>query len=232
MFGRWFMSAFVAFVLLLMTGSLVPVNRDFRPTAEGIPIFVVSNGIHSELVLPVREPRTNTDWLHKLTSPTTALTRYAAHQYVGFGWGNEGFYLGSYGGHFPSLGTTLRAALPSPTLLHVDFYKNAPQPGERVVLLRISPTQYRRLTAFVEQSWQPDSAGRPLLVTAQGYTSDDFFLRARGRYHLLRTCNDWTNRGLRTSGLRAALKAPFAASVLYQAHQAAKMPPSPGLDGP
>jgi uncharacterized protein (TIGR02117 family) len=226
MYLRWIMSAFVAFILLIMTGTLVPINRDFRPTPGGIPILVVSNGVHSDLVLPVQEPRTATNWLQKLNNPAL-LAPYEAHQFVAFGWGNEGFYLGSYGGHFPGLGATLRAALPSPTLVHVDFYKNAPQPGERVVSLLISPAEYRQLVAYVEQSWQPDSAGRPLLVTAKGYTPDDFFLRGRGRYHLLRTCNDWTNRGLRTSGLRAALKAPFAASVLYQAKQAAKLPPTP-----
>lgn len=219
------MSAFVAFLLVLLTGTLVPINRDFRPTADGITIFVVSNGLHSDLVLPVHEPRTATNWLQKLTSPTARLAPYEHHAYVGFGWGNEGFYLNSYGGQFPGLGTTLRAALPSPTLLHVDFYKFAPQPGERVVRLQISPVQYRRLTAYVERSWQPDSLGRPRLLDAAGYTPDDFFLRGRGRYHLLRTCNDWTNRGLRTSGLRAALKAPFAASVIFQVRQAAKKPP-------
>jgi uncharacterized protein (TIGR02117 family) len=153
------------------------------------------------------------------------VTKFERYEYVGFGWGNEGFYMGSYGGQFPRLGTTLRAAFPSPTLLHVDFYKNAPQPGERVVPLLISEAQYHQLTAFVAQSWQPDSAGRPVLMSAAGYTPDDFFLRAKGSYHLLRTCNDWTNQGLRTSGLRAALKAPFAASVLYQARRAAKKPP-------
>jgi uncharacterized protein (TIGR02117 family) len=231
MFWRWFMSAFVAFILLLITGTLVPVNRDFQPTANGIPIYVVSNGVHSDLVLPVREPRTATDWLQKLGGPTAKLAPYENYQYVGFGWGNEGFYLNSYGGQFPGLGTTLRAALPSSTLVHVDFYRNAPQPGEKVVSLLISPDQYDRLTAYIEASWQPDSLGRPLLLNAAGYTPDDFFLRARGHYHLLRTCNDWTNRGLRVSGLRAALKAPFAASVLYQARQAAKMPPSPAPTG-
>ncbi|QNP52082.1 DUF2459 domain-containing protein [Hymenobacter qilianensis] len=218
------MAAFVAFILLLMTGTLVPVNSDFRQTPDGIQVFVVSNGVHSDLVFPVREPRTATNWLQKLND-STVVSKFGRYEYIGFGWGNEGFYLGSYGRQFPGLGATLRAAFPSPTLLHVDFYKNAPQPSERVVPLLISEAQYRQLTAFVVQSWQTDSAGRPLLMNAAGYTPDDFFVRAKDKYHLLRTCNDWTNRGLRTSGLRAALKAPFAASVLYQARQASKKPP-------
>lgn len=224
MFLRWLMSALVAFILLLITGTLVPLNRDFRQTPDGIQVFVVSNGVHSDLVFPVREPRTATNWLQKLND-SAVVSKFERYEYVGFGWGNEGFYMGSYGGQFPGLGATLRAAFPSPTLLHVDFYKNAPQPGERVVPLLISEAQYRQLTAFVEQSWQPDSVGRPMVMSAAGYTPDDFFVRSKGSYHLLRTCNDWTNQGLRTSGLRAALKAPFAASVLYQARRAAKKPP-------
>ncbi|WP_460577721.1 TIGR02117 family protein [Hymenobacter coalescens] len=214
------MPAFAVFVLLLMTGSLVPRHRDFRQTPDGVPIFVVSNGFHTEVVLPLREPRTGQDWLQRLGQPAWP-AQFGGFEYVGFGWGNEQFYLQSYGGQLPKAGTILRAVLPGRTLVHVDFYRRAPQAGTHVVPLRISVAEYQRLTAYVEQSFAPDSAGRWQLRNAAGYSSDDFFFRARGHYHALRTCNDWTNQGLGRAGIRAALKAPLAASVLYQARRAA-----------
>ncbi|PJJ59958.1 TIGR02117 family protein [Hymenobacter chitinivorans] len=205
----------LAFLFLFFAGGLVPANRQFRQTPGGIPVFVVSNGFHTDIVLPLLEPRTGTDWLPQLGQPQLT-ARFAQYRYAAFGWGSERFYLESYGGHLPKLGTILRAVGPGRTLMHIDFYEGAPRPGRHVVSLQISEAEYRRLTELIQQSFRPDSTGRPELRNAAGYTPDDFFFRARGRYHALRTCNDWTNTTLRRAGLRAALKAPLAGSVLFQ----------------
>ncbi|WP_139922820.1 TIGR02117 family protein [Hymenobacter sp. DG01] len=213
------MSALAAFLLFLLTGTLVPVNRRFEQTPGGVPIYVVSNGFHTDVVLPLRDAQTGQDWLRTLNQP--ALTaRFARYPYVAFGWGNEGFYLGSMGGKFPGPKAVVGALFPSRTLMHVDFYRAAPDSRARVVPLRISPEQYRRLTAYVQQSFRADSLGGVQLRQPAGYTPEDFFFLGRGRYHALRTCNDWTNQGLRRAGLRAALKAPLAGSVLFQARRA------------
>lgn len=215
------MQVVVALILFLMTGALTPVNRRFRSEPDGIPIYIVSNGFHTDVVLPVREARTGHDWLRELGQPALA-ARFARYPYVAFGWGNEGFYLGSMQGKFPGPGPILGAAFPSRTLMHVDFYRAAPDSGQQVVPLRVTPTQYQRLVAYVRRSFAPpDSLGRYALRQASGYTAEDFFFRARGRYHLLRTCNDWTARTLRQAGIRAPLKSPLAAPVLYQARRGA-----------
>ncbi|OON70274.1 TIGR02117 family protein [Hymenobacter sp. CRA2] len=215
------MPAFAAFVVLLMTGTLVPRHADFRPTPDGVPVFVVSNGFHTDVVVPLHEARTGQDWLQRFAQPNWP-TRFGSYQYVAFGWGNEQFYLQSYGGKFPKPGTVLRALLPGRTLMHVGFYRQAPQASEQVVPLRISVAQYQRLTAYIEGSFAPDSVGGWALRNAAGYTANDFFFPARGQYYALRTCNDWTNQALGRSGIRSALKAPLAASVLYQARRASR----------
>ncbi|WP_324670918.1 TIGR02117 family protein [Hymenobacter sp. GOD-10R] len=213
------MAALAALLLFFVTGTLVPVNKQFRQTPGGVPIFVVSNGFHSDVVVPLREPRTQTDWLQKLGQPTWA-NQFARYQFVAFGWGSEGFFLDSYGGHFPRLSTTLRAAVPGRSLMHVGFYPAAPAVGARVIPLFISEAQYQKLVERITHSFQPDSAGHFSLRNSAGYTPHDFFFRANGHYHLLRTCNDWTNRTLGRAGIRAAWKAPLAASVLYQVRKA------------
>jgi len=213
------MAAVAALLLFLLTGTVVPVNRHFRQTPDGVPIFIVSNGFHSDVVVPLRELRTHTDWLQKLGQPTWT-SQFGRYQYAAFGWGSEGFFLDSYGGHFPRLSTTLRAALPGRALMHVGFYPAAPATGPRVISLRISEAQYQKLAQLIQQSFQADSVGKFALRNPAGYTSHDFFFRAGGKYHLLRTCNDWTNRTLGRAGIRSAWKAPLAASVLYQVRRA------------
>jgi uncharacterized protein (TIGR02117 family) len=215
------MPALVAFVLFLMTGALVPRNRHFRQTPGGVQIFVVSNGFHTDVVLPLRDPQTGHDWLQTLHQPAFT-AQFGRYQYAAFGWGNEGFYLGSMDGRFPGPKAIAGAVLPSKTLMHVDFYRAAPDSGRHVVPLRISAEQYRRLTAYVQQGFRPDSLGQPQLRQPAGYSPEDFFFRGTGRYYALRTCNDWTNRGLRRAGLRAALKSPLAAPVLFQVRRGAR----------
>ncbi|MCB2376617.1 TIGR02117 family protein [Hymenobacter sp. BT635] len=209
------MYAALAFLLLFFSGTRLPLNRQFRPAPGGVPVFVVSNGFHTDIVVPLREPRTGTDWLRQLHQPQLT-SRFAHYQYVAFGWGSERFYLASYGGRMPGMGTVLRAVGPGRTLMHVDFYQQAPQPGRRVVALQLSAAQYQRLTTLLQESFAPDSTGATQLRNAAGYTPDDFFFRARGRYHALRTCNDWTVRTLRRTGVRVPLKSPLAGPVLRQ----------------
>ncbi|WP_426492386.1 DUF2459 domain-containing protein [Hymenobacter sp. 102] len=215
------MPALVAFVLFLMTGTLMPRNRQFRQTPGGVQIYVVSNGFHTDVVLPLREPQTGHNWLQILDQP--ALTaQFGRYRYAAFGWGNQGFYLGSMNGHFPGPRAIAGAVFPSKTLMHVDFYRAAPDSGRHVVPLRISAEQYRRLTAYVQQGFRADSLGRPQLRQPTGYSPEDFFFLGTGHYHALRTCNDWTSRGLHRAGLRAALKSPLAASVVFQSRRGAR----------
>ncbi len=217
---RRLLTAVALVPVLLLTGTLIPRNTDFRSAAGGIPVYVTSNGFHTDLVLPVREPVTGTDWLAALPADSVWRTRFGAYTYVAFGWGSEGFYLDSYGGRLPRTGTVLRALVPGPTLMHVDFYRRPPAEGPRVARVLVTPAQYRALREHVRAAFAPDTAGRWVPRNAAGYTSEDFFFRASGSYHALRTCNDWTNQGLKYAGIRAALKAPLAASVLYQVRQA------------
>ncbi|UOQ76880.1 DUF2459 domain-containing protein [Hymenobacter sp. 5516J-16] len=122
------MSAIAALVLLLLTGTVVPLNRQFRQTPDGVPIFLVSNGFHTDVVLPMREARTGHDWLQTLSQP--ALTaRFARYPYVAFGWGNEGFYLGSMGGKFPGPKAVLgRCYRPGPSCTLISTVP-PPTPG-------------------------------------------------------------------------------------------------------
>ncbi|WP_303311204.1 DUF2459 domain-containing protein [Hymenobacter sp. BT730] len=213
------MTAALAFLLFLLTGTVVPRNRHFSQTPDGIPLYVVSNGFHTEVMVPLREPRTQRDWL--LTLQDTALSRRFSHyQYISFGWGNEGFYRASYGGRFPGPNIILRALLPAPALVHVSFYPSAPPAARRVVGLHLSEEQYRRLCSQLLTAFQLAGPTQPIRSTAPGYTTHDIFFQGTGRYHAFRTCNDWTNRSLATAGVRTAWKAPFAFSVLFQVRRA------------
>ncbi|HYE78221.1 MAG TPA: DUF2459 domain-containing protein, partial [bacterium] len=166
------MSVVAALLALLLGGTLVPRHAGFVPTPGGVEVYVLSNGFHTSLLVPLREPRTGTNWLAHV-GDTTWRRRFGGYGYAAFGWGNEAFFLESYGGRFPRAGTVVRALLPGRSLMHVDFYRRAPQAGEQVAGLRVSEAQYRALAAYIAASFETDSAGHWRLRNAAGYTPED-----------------------------------------------------------
>ena len=78
------------YVLIALILGLIPVNKNFRPDPTGYRIFIISNGIHTDIALPVNSGEYSwtgffdkTDFKEKI--------HYA--KYIAFGWGNKLFYL-------------------------------------------------------------------------------------------------------------------------------------------
>ncbi|WON81852.1 hypothetical protein [Chromobacterium haemolyticum] len=49
------------YLLAALTLGLLPVNRDWRQSDAGIPVFLDSNGVHAGLLLPRSGPGMNWD---------------------------------------------------------------------------------------------------------------------------------------------------------------------------
>ena len=49
---RRFVGRVIALYLLLLIVGLIPVNNDFRSASDGIEIFISSNGVHADVVVP------------------------------------------------------------------------------------------------------------------------------------------------------------------------------------
>ena len=205
--------------LSLLISTCIPVNRAFRNTPTGVPVYVVSNGFHTDLLLPLQQSTVGINWLAFLNNPAW-VRQFADYQYVAFGWGNANFYLAYRGGHRPGLGKTMRALLPASTVMHVDFYRRPPHPGRHVAALHLSEIQYQQLATYIQASFARDSSGQLRPYPGIGMTAEDFFFAGIGHYSTLRTCNSWTNTGLRQAGIRAAWHPLLAPQVMQQVRKA------------
>jgi uncharacterized protein (TIGR02117 family) len=207
--------ALLGYFGMALLGILFPSNKESIAVKEGIDVFVVSNGFHTDLVVPTRNKATAIDWFAYIND-STFTKPYQDHQYVAFGWGDDGFFMESYDDQLPSFPTIVTALfVPSPTLMHVTFYPTPLQPSENVALMKLTNEQYKSLVYFIEASFKKDLDSRFILKNAKGYGKDDYFFHAKGSYHLFNTCNDWTNTAIKWTGNKTASKAPFAASVMY-----------------
>ncbi len=195
----------------------VPVNRGFQPATTGVEIWVSSNGIHADLVVPVRHRLA--DWTIRLP-PAHFAGADASAQYLAIGWGERNFYI-----HTPTwgdltFGTAVKAFLvPTPAAMHVtylyDMYPDASL-QRRVV---ITPGQYQVLISYITRSFAQDPGGSFQLIAGAGYTPMDNFYEANGAYHLFYGCNNWVNEALKIAGIRTGLWTPFDRSLLMHLPQ-------------
>ena len=190
-------------------GGAVPVHGDWRPPADGVRIHVEDNGIHTGIVVPVAAA--GVDWRDMLRAEDLRDSRYAAHGYVSFGWGDRAFYVGTptWADVRPSV--VLAAALGSDaTVMHVSHLPDPEgEPGVRSFTIR--PDEYRRLAAFIRASFRTNANGRAASIP--GYGAHDAFYEARGRYSAIRTCNAWTGEALAHAGVRTGRWTPFPFTV-------------------
>jgi uncharacterized protein (TIGR02117 family) len=189
---------------------LWPANNDWQPAAEGVDIWVVSNPVHSDIVMPIATDVI--DWRDVvLVEQFVGNPGGASH--VSIGWGDRGFFLQTRRWADLKLSTTCRALLwPSPAVLHVDFW-GQPVAADHCRRVRLSAEQYGRLVDFIKQSFALDPQGQPQPIDHPGYNWSDGFFEGTGNYHAYNTCNCWVANALETAGVRVPWFSPLPRTV-------------------
>ncbi len=201
------------FLAVLLLGT-IPANVAFREPAQGITIFVRSNGVHTWIVMP--KVADEMDWRPYARPEHLSDPRWGGADHVAIGYGNREFYLNTPTWGDLSLKTAALAMFGSgPTLLHVEHI-HEPRAEEWQRPIRITPAQYRRLAGYIQRRFRLDRGGRPIPVLGRGYSGADMFYEANGGYSFVMTCNEWTGRALRHAGIRMGLWTPLEQSIMWR----------------
>lgn len=193
--------------------SAIPVGRRNSPETGEIEAYILSNGVHTDVVVPVRTDQM--DWT-RLVSYADTPAMDTTRSYVGFGWGDKGFYLNTptWAELKPSTAVNAMFWL-STTAMHATFH-HEPQPGPDCVKVLLTRAEYARLIAFIKKSFDYDARGRTELIRGYSYGQHDAFYEATRTYNLFYTCNTWANDALKVSGQKAALWTPFDFGIFWQ----------------
>lgn len=198
----WFLLAFIL--------PEFKVNSDFTPPAKGIQIFIHSNGVHTDFVVPVRTPLIHWD---TVVHPSD-FGADSSYTHVAFGWGNKKFYIET-----PTWGDlTFSTAIVAGSglgdaAMHVTYYKSALRESERTIAYLISEEQYGNLIAYLQNTFRRDNKG-VMLVDHPGYGYHDRFYEANGHYSIIKTCNEWTGDGMDATGLPVGVWTPLEPSIM------------------
>lgn len=210
----------VGTVVLLIVIYLLAAFLLSRISVEGnqaenkdITIYILTNGVHTDLVLPIKTEEVNwnqfVDVHHTKGKDTTA-------NYVAFGWGDKGFYLETPTWADLKVSTAFRAAFAlSTSAIHATFYTRLRE-TESCIKIQLSNEQYKLLVQYIKDSFAQTVDGKTIHIgTDVSYGSDDAFYEATGSYNLFHTCNTWANNGLKACEQKACLWTPFDTGIFY-----------------
>lgn len=193
--------------------SIIPVNKD-AASNNGIDVYIKSNGVHLDIVLPIRNEIK--DW-----STDIWIDNKITHSanFISFGWGDKEFYLNTPEWSDLTLKTSITAMfLKRPSAMHIDYYK-ALQTSDKCKMIFVNEEQYKAIVDFIENSFMKDAFGNKIQIQGFQYNRFDCFYDATNSYNLFFTCNTWTNKCLKVSGLKACLWTPFDRGTLYHYRQ-------------
>lgn len=197
-----FILSLVTYLLVVTLLSFVSVNEDLVENQKEIPIYILTNGVHTDIVLPIKNEYH--DWTSRLKFEHTK-SKDTTYQYVALGWGDKGFYLETPTWADLKVSTAVKAVTGlSSSAMHVTFYKSLKE-NKSCKKIQISLENYKKMIAFINESFQTKSGDFLKIETNAVYGKHDVFYEANGSYSLFYTCNSWANQALKAANQKAAL---------------------------
>ncbi len=204
------------YLVAALIGSLIPVNREWREPSDGTTVYIADNGIHADIVMPVRAE--GLDWAPFVPKGDFAAADPAA-RWIAFGSGEERVYLNTPTWWDITPRTIWAALAGGKRVMHVEY---VPDPHYAVRQIRLRPAEYRRLWTAIRADFALDASGRPRRIDHPGYGCCDAFYRANGKESAIRTCNTWVARWLRLAGVKTSAWSPFAPGLVWRYRRASQ----------
>lgn len=203
-----FLSGLIIYIIYAFTGLTFSVGNE--EAEGGVQMYVRSNGVHTDLVLPTESEFCN--WKEFIDSSEYKYNK--RFEYIAIGWGDKGFFLDTPTWAELSVSTALNAIfLPSSCAMHVEYIDHQPVTSDMLKEVHITESGFRNLIDYIKESFDTKD-GMPVLIPDKSYTGYDQFYEAKGSYHMFETCNSWTNSGLKSAGVRTAAWAVFPGDVM------------------
>ena len=204
------------YLLAALFGSLIPVNAGWTEPDRGTTVYVASNGVHADLILPAEAQ--GLDWRPLLPAHDFAAVPPGA-AWVAFGAGERRVYLDTPRWRDIKPRTVWSALTGGKRVMHVEWVGD---PTYAAKAIRLRPHEYRRLWASIRAGFRLDAHGHPVRIGHPGYGPFDAFYEGEGRASAIATCNSWVGERLRLAGVKAPLWSPFVQGLGWRYREPAR----------
>nr|MBF0684886.1 TIGR02117 family protein [Pseudomonas sp.] len=206
------------YLLGAVAGAWVPRNANWEEPSHGVLVFVRSNGVHVDLVLPAVSAGHD---LYRWVPPEHVAGPGTAQGWIAFGWGQREFYLETPHWSDLTVVNAARAVFGGDAVMHVE-HVHRPRPSADTRPLRLEQQAYSRLVAHIANSFAVGSDGRPVPLVETGYGHTDIFYEATGHYSAIRTSNQWASDVMAGAGVKVGVWTPFAQGIMWRFRSAAE----------
>jgi uncharacterized protein (TIGR02117 family) len=208
-FFGWPMLVVGLYFAAALVGSFIPANANWREPADGVPLFVETNGVHVSLIVPLAAAGED---LSDLIRPEHLANRNLYGTHFMIGWGHGRVYRNARKwGDVRSEDIASAIFGSDDTTLHV-YHLIDPQPTGKRKRFRVTVAQYRHIIKDVRATFQPGKDAKSNARPA--YAPDNLFYDSKGYYTAFNTCNEWTAGVLRRAGVRIGIWTPMPGGVM------------------
>lgn len=188
----------VVYLLLSLILTFIPVNGNNDYIEKNNSIFLNSNGIHLDIIIPKDQ----------IDSYLLDGLEYSKKdKYFSFGWGDKNFYFNTPTWNDLTFNNAFKAIfINNSTLIHLTKYSTIQKDW---VEIKVNQDQLYKINQYINKTFNVDTFDEKVLLKSKGYTRDDDFYEALGSFSIFKTCNSWVNSGLKKSDIKACLWTPF-----------------------
>jgi uncharacterized protein (TIGR02117 family) len=179
-------------------------------------VFLMKSGIHMDFLLPICNELK--DWQEEFPISNTR-SKDSTYKKIAIGWGSKDFYMNT-----PTWDDlTIKIFLISnfglgSSAIHVKYYTDTFPKDSKIVSLKLSDNQYKKLVKYIENSLKRSGTTKSSFILPKNpkvLSKNDAYYDAKQNYSLLFTCNSWINNGLKASGQKACLWTPYSQGIFY-----------------
>ncbi len=203
----------ILYFLFAIVLSRISVNSPSVSIDNAIDIYLITNGFHSDIVVPIKTDVF--DW-ENIIKFDHIVSKDTTFKYIAFGWGDKKFYINT------PLWSDLKFSIAfqalfclNPSAIHVTFFTYMFE-SEECIKIPISRQNYLRLIEYIKNDLIFDRNGNLQLIANLHYDNNDAFYESKGSFTLFYTCNTWVNEALKYSNQKACLWTPFAEGIFHQ----------------
>ena len=149
------------YLLCAFLFSRISVSSSNDSSLKPIDIYLISNGFHSDIVVPIKSKEM--DW-SEIIKYEHALSNDSSYNFIAFGWGDRKFYLETptwshlkYDVAFQALFFLNRSAI------HATFFREMYE-SESCIKISISSRNYRKLIAYIISDLMFDENGKVMQI--------------------------------------------------------------------
>ncbi len=196
-YGILSMASFYYLCCLVL--PLITVNADYLVKNKGILVYIAGDGMHSEVIVPVKEEPVNWETVVNRADFKTATTE----EWICFGFAEKNFYQQNKRWDNMNYLTSFKSLCGfGQGVMHVSFEKEYPFNRKFIRKVFLSSEQYIQLSNHIKNSFAQSNGQMLSPIAPSNSKEGEMLYEADREFSFFHTCNTWTNNALKVIGYR------------------------------